>query len=507
MKDLSNKLDNAPTSPEGLLSASEWNPFVDELLNILTAAGITPDENSTVQLLNAINFLVDAGLNSVGLKSNQLPYVEEIAGVPQIDGLAQSGFYAVRTGAIDGAGGDLPSDWLSKSGQGMLLHFASGGAGITQSQFLLKGGAFWVRFETVTNGAWNPWITIASESYVSALINLYGLGATQVAGSPASDGRNIANTQFVRWTTNDADKPFGEAAAGIHVQYQPTSKMQMAVTTSGQLVYQRVVGNTPSGWRKALDAPRQIIPLTGQAIRYTSTSQVTFPSEIYGANDTFTDTIFMAAGEVVDLSVNGLNGLDTGVAEANTWYHLFALRNPTTGVSKPIATKNPAGPTVTPSGYTQKLNCRMPFKTKVTSTSILNFRMHRALGMTACTFLEQEGDSSNVFLNIPFGSDTTVSFDKCIPTGETGLTATATLLVSQTSDQNGGWADQLAYKPTSGDTFVPFSYAVSNNAVVKEEKISDIILSPTGRTAIFTKVSPANFVNNKGRALGYKLYR
>lgn len=45
--------------------------------------------------------------------------------------------------------------------------------------------------------------------------------------------------------------------------------------------------------------------------------------------------------------------LDTGVIAINTWYHVFVIKNPTTGVSDVLISTNVSAPTM-PSGYTLK---------------------------------------------------------------------------------------------------------------------------------------------------------
>ena len=508
MENLSNKVDNNPTSPAGLLPASEWNPFVSEFLNVLLAASITPDENSEVQMLEAIRFLVDEGLKSVGLKVDSLPFVPEISSVPQIDGINKSGFYAVRAGAISGAGGNLPSNWGPAVGQGMLLHFASGGMGITQSQLMLKSGFFWMRFETATNGSWATWEEISSINDVIAYVSQFGLGTTAVSFNAGGNGKTLTTTRFTKWDSTDVDAPFGQAASGVNIQYSSTEKMQVAVTFSGELVFQRVTGTTSSGWRRATPAPAAPTPLTGQAIQYTSTTSVTFPSDVYGSTDTFSDSIFMPSGQVVDLSTTGLNGLDTGSVAANTWYHLFILKNPTTGDCKPIATVTPAGPTVIPSGYTQKLNCHMPFRTRVGSANIARFRMFRSSGLTQYWITDNELGSTDaiVFQNIT--AETEVDMSKCIPTGETGNSATARIYIDIISDINNVFPtdNRMVYRPTINDDYIPIIKLIGNDNVQFSAVVDELLINPANRTTRVLRQAIFN-PSHQAYALGYTLRR
>lgn len=64
-----------------------------------------------------------------------------------------------------------------------------------------------------------------------------------------------------------------------------------------------------------------------------------------------------------DLSLvfgNGIGMLDVGAKANSTWYYCYAIYNPTTGISKPIASINSTIPTL-PSGYTKyrKIGCIM----------------------------------------------------------------------------------------------------------------------------------------------------
>jgi len=55
----------------------------------------------------------------------------------------------------------------------------------------------------------------------------------------------------------------------------------------------------------------------------------------------------------VDITVSGINGLDFGVEAANTWYYVWIIRNPTTGLVKGLLSLSDTAPTM-PVGYTKK---------------------------------------------------------------------------------------------------------------------------------------------------------
>lgn len=55
----------------------------------------------------------------------------------------------------------------------------------------------------------------------------------------------------------------------------------------------------------------------------------------------------------LNLAASGVNGLDTGVSAANTWYYLWAIHNPTSSTNAVLASLSPTAPTL-PSGYTYR---------------------------------------------------------------------------------------------------------------------------------------------------------
>jgi hypothetical protein len=52
-----------------------------------------------------------------------------------------------------------------------------------------------------------------------------------------------------------------------------------------------------------------------------------------------------------DVTVSGVNGLDTGSVAANTWYAVFVIYNPTTRTTAALLSTSATAPTL-PSGYT-----------------------------------------------------------------------------------------------------------------------------------------------------------
>jgi hypothetical protein len=73
--------------------------------------------------------------------------------------------------------------------------------------------------------------------------------------------------------------------------------------------------------------------------------------------DSVSSTTFVndAPGSIVttDLDNSGVNGLDTGSKQANSWYYVFLIGNRNTGAVNAIYSLSPTSPTM-PSGYTYK---------------------------------------------------------------------------------------------------------------------------------------------------------
>jgi hypothetical protein len=92
-------------------------------------------------------------------------------------------------------------------------------------------------------------------------------------------------------------------------------------------------------------------------VNYTDANTITLlaGSRVRSSDDT-TDIIFSSDRTCV-LNASGSNGLDTGTEASNTWYHLYAIYNPTTLTSALLfSTVNEAvsGSITLPSGFTKK---------------------------------------------------------------------------------------------------------------------------------------------------------
>jgi len=63
--------------------------------------------------------------------------------------------------------------------------------------------------------------------------------------------------------------------------------------------------------------------------------------------------LVLTSAKIVDLTVSGKNGLDTGSEAANTWYHVWLIKNLTTGEVAGLFSASKTSP-VMPSGFTVK---------------------------------------------------------------------------------------------------------------------------------------------------------
>jgi len=92
--------------------------------------------------------------------------------------------------------------------------------------------------------------------------------------------------------------------------------------------------------------------INGLTTYCSSNTQVVIRSGISSDSD---NTYAMTnSGEItVNITVSGVNGLDTGSEAANTWYFIYLIKNLTTGTVAGLLSTSSTSPTM-PSGYTLK---------------------------------------------------------------------------------------------------------------------------------------------------------
>lgn len=103
-------------------------------------------------------------------------------------------------------------------------------------------------------------------------------------------------------------------------------------------------------------ASGQIIREYGGTLSNGATGKVLNVTAFRWLSDDVDPVVIEVAASTVDLSVNGVGGLDDGAPAANSTYHVFGILNPTTDGTGVIASLSPVLVTP-PSGFTVK--CRL----------------------------------------------------------------------------------------------------------------------------------------------------
>lgn len=90
----------------------------------------------------------------------------------------------------------------------------------------------------------------------------------------------------------------------------------------------------------------------GLVVEYSTANRVVIKPGLC-RDSSNTELMEITTDLTVDLSVSGANGLDTGTEAADTWYYLWLIKNPSTGVVAGLFSASGSSP-VLPSGYTKK---------------------------------------------------------------------------------------------------------------------------------------------------------
>lgn len=92
--------------------------------------------------------------------------------------------------------------------------------------------------------------------------------------------------------------------------------------------------------------------INGLNLGWISASQIKI--QIGVAADDANSVVLNSLSEItLDVTISGINGLDTGVEAANTWYFAWLIRNSSTGAVAGLLSVSSSSP-VLPSGYTEK---------------------------------------------------------------------------------------------------------------------------------------------------------
>lgn len=168
--------------------------------------------------------------------------------------------------------------------------------------------------------------------------------------------------EHLNYYTNATTQAVQEIVSLIQaVGLSPSSSVQLPTTISGILsglapTISKLAFNLPSS-TVTLD-PSAIVRGIDQGLLYTWVSNTSFS---IGAgcrgNDTFVSTMYLASALTKTTSVwavgSAAGGLDTGSIAANTWYYIFLIKRPDTGVVDILFSTSPTAPTM-PTDYTLK---------------------------------------------------------------------------------------------------------------------------------------------------------
>jgi hypothetical protein len=111
-------------------------------------------------------------------------------------------------------------------------------------------------------------------------------------------------------------------------------------------------------------------------VQWTSNNTITIEEGSRCRSSDDTEDIVFTTDVVVDLSANGLNGLDLGSEAANTIYYLYAAKNTTTGVVGAVLSvtnESVSGSITSPAGFNKKRQIKV-FVVNDASSNILPFR-------------------------------------------------------------------------------------------------------------------------------------
>ena len=199
-----------------------------------------------------------------------------------------------------------------------------------------------------------------------------GLGGQSLA--TVTNINTITNAGFYVTTTTATGLPVqGEAYSLAHYAGDATTVAVQVLRglASGNL-YQRV--ETAGVWGAWSSTPSMGSEIRGTAPVFATTT--TIAMGVTQCMDSLRSTYINAASATLNLGTTGLNGLDTGTIASNTMYHVYAILNPTTGVSGYLASTSATSPTL-PSGFT--VFRRLPFspRTKISAAQIMAFYIYQ----------------------------------------------------------------------------------------------------------------------------------
>jgi hypothetical protein len=185
-------------------------------------------------------------------------------------------------------------------------------------------------------------------------------------------------------------------------------------------------GATSQFWRG--DKTWQNVPvalLTGYILNLKVSRNVSFPDSQLDIStgrtraDDGTMDLILASPLTINLATSGVNGLDTGVEAANTWYYIWLIYNPGTTTYAGLFSLSSTSPTL-PAGYTKKRRLL-----SVRNNASSNFWGWTQITSTNTRQVLYEQESSTNLLVLNAGTSTsfvTVACSSLIPpTSQTGI--------------------------------------------------------------------------------------
>ncbi|WP_239499378.1 hypothetical protein [Pseudomonas putida] len=366
--------DQLAGTPGSLIPSAWGNSITQEVLNVIAAAGLVPSEADVTQLLKAIRAINQAASNTFATATGTANAIV-VAFNPAVTTLTDSMVVRVllvanNTGAttLDIGTGPKTVNGLADAGlQGGEL--VAGGRAIfmwaaAQNRWILlscQAGALQVKQGTASSHSVNKsqlgWFsnligvnvsTAFTASNLGQFIFVTTAGTTQTLPPLAScpQGSTITFAAFATTTikgnaaeliTNIYNNAFPNSmnlAAGEQITYASN-------TTNWYIAsYVRAEAGAPIGTASNL----KMTVATATAIASVTADEIVVGTALGGQS-------YRLSGynKPVNLGITGAAGMDTGAAPVNGWVALYAIFNPTTGVSNILAVNSPN--TVMPAVY------------------------------------------------------------------------------------------------------------------------------------------------------------
>lgn len=246
--------------------------------------------------------------------------------------------------------------------------------------------------------------SLVSAQTATSVRNILGSGTigdvlfkdnTQVSAQNNIGGGTVGKNVFTATTTASAQQNIGGGTVGRQI-------FEAITTASATNIVNQIATSTAQGILAL--TPNKIITLSNNAT--DATNDIDATAGWFNFNDGSGQAYYSGGtGQLDVLFSSGGNGMLDTEAIANTTYHLFLIYNPTTLVSKILASTSVSSPTM-PSGYTKKARIGSIIRA---SGAILAFTqsdkrfMHRLNRLDRSTTLAAPASPTNLSLTVPSG--------------------------------------------------------------------------------------------------------